>query len=103
MKYSKIRFGFISVIGVLFLTIFVISNYLKLIDAINILATISNEILSAFLFVGIAFLTIGIIGIGRLHLKKHKNLFTGIVALVIPPLTFALIFLFIIFTRRIPI
>ena len=84
MKYSKIRFGFISVLGVLFITIFILSNYLKLMDAINILATVSNEVLSAFLFVGIAFLTIGIIGIGRLHLKKHKNLFTAIVAVVIP-------------------
>jgi hypothetical protein len=65
-------------------------------DAINVLATVSNDVLSAFLFVGIAFLTIGIIGIGRLHLKMHKNLFTAIVAVVIPPLTFALIFLFII-------
>ena len=96
MKYSKIRFGFISVLGVVFLTFFVISNYLKLMDAINVLATLSNEVLSVFLFVGISFLTIGIIGIGRLHLKKHKNFFTAIVAVVVPLLTFALVFLFII-------
>ena len=65
-------------------------------DAINILATLSTELLFVFLFGGIAFLTIGIIGIVRLQLKNHRNLFTAIAGVVIPPLTFALVFLFII-------
>ena len=79
-----------------FLAIFSVSIYLTNMDAINILARLSEELLFVLLFGGIAFLTIGIIGIGRLKLKNHKKLFTAITACVIPSLTFALVFLFII-------
>jgi hypothetical protein len=38
-------------------------------------------------FAGIGFLTVGIIGIGRLYIKNHRNLFTAIAFLLIPLLT----------------
>ena len=95
MKKNRMLFGFITVLGIIFLTISLLSTYLSEMDSLNILASLYPNIVFPFLILGgIGLLTVGIIGIGRLRLKKHKNLFTAIVAVVIPPLTFALILLF---------
>jgi len=42
-------------------------------DAINIFASLTNEFLFVFLFDGIAFLTIGVIVIGRLQVEGDKG------------------------------
>jgi hypothetical protein len=96
LKYSKICFGVISVLGLLFLILCISSTYLKAIDSINVLASLSDPLLTILLFGGIGLITVGIIGFGRLHLKNHKNLFTALAAVAIPSLTFGLIFLVII-------
>jgi hypothetical protein len=62
-------------------------------DSINVLASLSDPLLTILLFGGMALITVGIIGIGRLHLKNHKNLFTALAAFAIPSLTFGLVFL----------
>ena len=44
------------------------------------------------MFSGIAFITIGIIGIERLQIKNHKNFFTAIAAFAVPTLTIVVVF-----------
>jgi len=92
LKYSKKFFGFISVLGLLFLIIFFVGCYLKELDSINILASLSSELFLILVFGGIAFFSIGIIGIVRLRLKNHRNLFTAIAAFAVPTLTFVVVF-----------
>jgi len=90
MKHPKLVYGFIAVLGIVILALAIAGAYLNQIDAVSILASLaSTEFWLCFVLGGIVSLTVGVLGIGRQHLKNHRNLFTALAALLIPLLTFA--------------
>ena len=92
MKHSRLVFGFFAVLGIVFLTLCLVGIYLNAIDAISVFAALPSESVLWFLSIGILFLTVGIVGTGRQHLKSHKRLFTALAAVLVPVLTFATMF-----------
>ena len=94
MKNSVLLFGFLVVLGIVSLSLVLVSSYLSCVDALNILALLpSSQFWFLFLlFVGIATLTVGILGIGRQLVKNRRGLFTVLVALLAPLLVFASMF-----------
>lgn len=100
MKYFRLSQA-ITILGfVLVATLFAI-NYLIIYHSINyhvnILAFVPYpyiNYLMSFLFVsGTAFLTVGIIGIGRQHFKINRTLFTVLAAILVPLLVYTLFLL----------
>ncbi len=92
MKHSRLLCRLLAVTGIVFLTLCLIGAYLKAIDAIGVFTEMPFEFLLCFWFVGTFLLTLGIVGTGRQHLKRHKRLFTALVAVLVPMLTFAAMF-----------
>ena len=92
MKHSKLLFGFIAILGIAFLTLVLASLYSDYVDAVSILASLNSQLGLWFVLGGIIFLTVGVIGMGRQHIKNHKNIFTVLAALLIPLLTLAIMF-----------
>ena len=92
MKYSRLLFGFIAVLGIVFLALVLAGLYLDYVDAVSILASLNSQLGLWFVLGGIVFLTVGVIGMGRQHFKNHRNLFTALAVLLIPLLTLAIMF-----------
>ena len=92
MKYSKLLFGFIAILGIVFLTLVLAGLYLDYVDAASILASLNSRLGLWFVLGGIVFLTVGVIGMGRQHFKNHRNIFTALAVLLIPLLTLAIMF-----------
>lgn len=94
-------FGFVTVLGAVFVTTFSTILYLSYTtDLGGILSSVSLDpflslLYSALLFFlligGIVFLTIGILGIGMHYFKNHKSLFTIPIVILVPLFVFALI------------
>ncbi len=91
MKHSRLFYGLLAILGIVFLTLCLVGYYLNCIDAISVFA-LPFKFLLYFLLIGVFFLTVGIVGIGRQHLKSHKRLFTALAAVLVPVLTFAAVF-----------
>ena len=91
MKHSRLFYGLLAILGIVFLTLCLVGYYLNCIDAISVLA-LPFEFILCFLPTGIFFLTVGIVGAGRQHLKSHKRLFTAVAVVLVPVLTFAAMF-----------
>ena len=86
MKHSKFVSGFITVLGIVFLVLVLVSVYLDSIDAISILELLypSQSGLGLWLLPGGTVLLIaGLMGIGRQHFKTRGKLYTGLVVFVI--------------------
>jgi hypothetical protein len=86
MKHSKLLFGFITVIGIVFLVLVLVSAYLDSVDSISILELLypSQSGLGLWLLLGGTVLLIaGLMGIGRQHFKIRGKLYTGLVVFVI--------------------
>ncbi len=92
MKHSRLFYGLLAVLGIVFLTLCLVGIYLNAIDAISVFAALPSEFVLWFLSIGIFFMTVGIVGTGRQHLKSHKRLFTALAAVLVPVLTFAAMF-----------
>ena len=92
MNYSRLIFGFIAVLGIVFLALVLAGLYLDYVDAVSILASLNSQLGLWFVLGGIIFLTVGVIGMGRQHFKNHRNLFMAIAVLLIPLLTLAIMF-----------
>jgi len=95
VKHSRILYGLLTALGIGFLTLLLAGMYLKASDAVSILASLfSSELVLWFVLGGgIVFITVGIVGIGRQHLKNSKNPFTRrragsftVLALILVPL-----------------
>jgi len=91
VKHSRLFYGLLAILGIVFLTLCLVGYYLNAIDAISVFA-LPFEFILCFLPTGIFFLTVGIVGAGRQHLKSHKRLFTALAAVLVPVLTFATMF-----------
>ena len=91
MKHSRLFYGLLAILGIVFLTLCLVGYYLNAIDAISVFA-LPFEFILCFLPTGIFFLTVGIVGAGRQHLKSHKRLFTALAVVLVPVLTFAAMF-----------
>jgi hypothetical protein len=102
VKHSRLLFGFMTVLGIVSLTMVLASTYLNYVDAVCILASLPPSQLGIWfaLGCGIVFLTVGILGIGRQYLKNSKDPFTRrragsftVLALIlVPSLAFATMF-----------
>ena len=92
MKHSRLLYGSLAVLGIVFLTLCLVGVYLNAIDAISVFAALPSEFVLWFLSIGIFFLTVGIVGTGRQHLKSRKRLFTALAAVLVPVLTFVAMF-----------
>ena len=84
MEHSRLFYGLLAVLGIVFLTLCLVGIYLNGIDAISVFAALPSEFVLWFLSIGIFFLTVGIVGAGRQHLKRHKRLFTALAAVLVP-------------------
>jgi hypothetical protein len=92
VEHSRLFYGLLAVLGIVFLTLCLVGIYLNAIDAISVFAALPSEFVLWFLSIGIFFLTVGFVGTGRQHLKSHKKLFTALAAVLVPVLTFAAMF-----------
>ena len=92
MKHSRLLYGSLAVLGIVFLTLCLVGIYLNALDAISVFAALPSEFVLWFLSIGIFLLTVGIVGTGRQHLKSRKRLFTALAAVLVPVLTFVAMF-----------
>lgn len=89
MRHSRFIYGFVVVLGFVFLALVLVCSYLRAIDSVSNLVSLSSPQLGSwFVIGGIALLTVGVLGIGRQHFKKRRKLFTVLAVLLIPPLIF---------------
>ena len=90
MKYSKLLFVFITVLGMFFISTFLAFLYCNYyLDQDIWLELFPSYYLTSIvgyflLFGGPVFLIVGILGIGRQHFKNHKNLFTVLTIVLVP-------------------
>ena len=87
-KYSKF-FRVIIVLGVAFLVAFPTIGFLQKYMDFALFISIYDYYLATLLFCllgGAGLLTIGVCGVARQHFNNHKNLFTILVAILIPSL-----------------
>ena len=82
MKYSRL-FGFVTVLGVIFLYIFGV-RLAKEYGLIIAYSTFDNILLLVPVIVGTLFLTVGICGVERQYFKNNRSLFTILTAISIP-------------------
>jgi hypothetical protein len=93
VKYYTIIYGFLAVLGVVFLALVLTSVYLNEYKILSVWVFLSTSFTTrfglSFVLGGIVFLTTGIVGIIRQYFKNHRKLFTVLAILLIPPLIFA--------------
>ena len=94
MKHPKLLFGFFAVSGIVLLAWFLLNLYLSLIESLSVLPSLPSTELGVWsiLLVGIVFLTVGMVGLGRQYFKNRRNLLTVLVVFLVPLLTFATVF-----------
>ncbi len=106
MKHSKLLFGFITVLGIAFVTMFIaiLYRYYYLYQPFPFeLSTFLRDGFAYFLlFGGTVLLIAGMLGIGRQHFKNHRRLFTVLTVFSIPLFVFILIFQVTFFAPLIP-
>lgn len=92
VKHSKL-FGFITVLGAVFVTLFSAIVYLSFTTGLGgMMSSLSLESLLFFLLIGgTVFFTAGILGIGNQYFKNHKGLFAVLTVILVPLFIFALI------------
>jgi len=98
-KHSK-YFRFIAFLGAAFITLFPTILYLSYTTYLGeIVSSLSLGPYMSFLFGalmfflligGPVFLIVGIVGIGRQHLKNHKSIFTVLTVILVPLFVYAL-------------
>jgi len=88
MKHSKLLYGFITVLGIVFLTTFLTILYLSVdgSEMLHLLQTtrLMGDFVLFCLFGGTVFLTVGICGVERQYFKNNRSLFTILTAISIP-------------------
>jgi hypothetical protein len=93
VKYSTIVYGFLAILGVIFLALVLTGVYLNEYKILSVWVFLSTGFTTrfglCFVLGGIVFLTAGVVGVGRQYFKNHRKLFTVLTALLIPPLIFA--------------
>jgi hypothetical protein len=90
VKYSRFVFGFMVVLGIVFLAIIPASLYLYYSDAISVLASLgSSQYVIWFVLAGIVIITVGTVGLGRQNFKNHRSLLTLLMVVLVPLLTYA--------------
>jgi len=90
VKHSRLLFGFFVVLGIIFLMLAIVGNYLNASDAVSILAPFHSQL--GFLLGGMVFTTVGIVGTGRHYFKNHRKLFTSLAAILVPLAVFGIFF-----------
>ena len=99
MKHSKLLYGFIAVLGIIFVTTFLAFLYCDLYLNQSIWLElfppyVLRGIFGSFLlFGGPSFLIVGILGIGTQCFENHKNLFVVLTVVLVPLFISILIFL----------
>jgi hypothetical protein len=92
MKFSARFYGLLATLGIIFLYLVIAAAYLDGADSLSILVLLSpmssSKVGLWFVFGGIALLTVGMVGIMWQYFKNHRKLFSALVILLIPPLTF---------------
>lgn len=90
MSHSRLIHVFFAVLGFVFLSLVLASFYLRAIDSVSSLVSLSSPQLGVWFGLGaISLLTVGVVGIGRQHFRNRRKLFTVIAVFLIPPLIFA--------------
>lgn len=95
MKHSKPLFGFIAVLGIALLATYstILYSYYYLYQPFPFEPSVFlRDSFAGFLLVGgIAFLIVGLLGVGRQHFKNHRRLFTVLTIVLVPLFVFSLI------------
>ena len=96
IKYSKLLFGSLTVLGAVFVALFFMLFYWLNTWSIEILAIKNSLSLSQFNFLmqfsligGTGFLTVGLSGVGRQFVKNRKNRLTVLTVILVPLLVFS--------------
>jgi hypothetical protein len=90
MKHPKLLFGFFVVLGIIFLMLAIVGNYLNACDAVSILAPFHSQL--GLLLGGMVLATVGIVGTGRHYFKNHRKRFTAFAAVLVPLAVFCVFF-----------
>jgi hypothetical protein len=100
MKHSKL-FGFIAVLGAVFVTTFSTVLYLSYTTDLGeilssvwsspFLSLLFNALMFFLLIGGTVFVTVGVLGVGTRYFKNHRNQFAVPTAVLVPLFIFALI------------
>jgi hypothetical protein len=95
VKHSLTLYRLLAISGIVLLTLVLAGAYLDGADALSILTLLSPRSPNLGLWFGlggIVLLTVGMVGIIRRYCRYHRNLFTALAILLIPPLAFATFF-----------
>ncbi len=96
VKHLKLLYGFITVLGIVFVTTFTALLYCNYYLNRDIWLELfpSSYLRSVFgyflLFGGTIFLTVGLLGIGRQYVKNRRNLLTILAVVLVPSFMFVL-------------
>lgn len=93
MRYYTILYGFLAVLGVVFLALVLTGVYLNEYKILSVWVFLSTGFTTRFglnfVLGGIVFLTTGVVGIIRQYFRNYKKLLIVLTVFLIPPLIFA--------------
>ena len=84
MKHSKLLFGFITILGFIFLIPFLAGSYLNARDSVSVLSSLGPYLGFRIAICGIALLTVGILGVDWKNVKKSRKRFIALYIFLIP-------------------
>ena len=89
MKHSKLLFGFIVILGFIFLIVLPVGCCLNAINSVNYFASYEFfQFGEWFLLCGTGLVTVGILGLDWQNVKKYRKIFIALYVLLIPITTF---------------
>ena len=91
MKHSKLLFGFITILGIIFLILCLVGSYLHAIASVNVLASLGTKLGFWFLLSGTGLVTVGILGLNWQNVQKYRKRFVALYVLLIPLTTFFIV------------
>ena len=102
-KFAKLLYGLLAVLGIIFLILAIVGNYLNASDAVSIFSPSPSQL--GFLVGGMIFTTVGIVGTGRQHFKNEedRNIFTILAVVVLVPLFVFILILLMEYLTPVPV
>ncbi len=91
MKHSKLLFGFITILGVIFLILCLVGSYLYVRDSVSVLASFGTQLGFWFVLSGTGLVTVGILGLDWKNVKKYRKRFVALYVVLIPLTTFVIV------------
>ena len=91
MKHSKLLFGFITILGIIFPILCLVGSYLYARDSVSILATFASQLGFWFVLSGTGLFTVGILGLNWQNVQKNRKRFITHYVLLIPLTTFVIV------------